>query len=63
MKKYLGKTNLEARAEMKRNIDNLSQKSRGVELFEKLSSIKNKVESAIFNSCGISYLLGTIEIS
>ena len=28
-----------------------------------LSSIKNKVESAIFNSCGISYLLGTIEIS
>ena len=63
MKKYLGKTNLEARAEMKRNIDSLSQKSMGVELFERLSSIKNKVESVIFNSCGISYLLDTIEIS
>lgn len=63
MKKYLGKTNLEARAEIKRNIDRLSQKSMGVELFEKLNFIKNKIESAIFNACENSHLLSIIEQS
>ena len=63
MKKYLGKTNLEARAEIKRNIDSLSQKSMGVELFEKLNFIKNKIESAIFNACENSHLLSIIEQS
>lgn len=61
MKKYLGKTNLEAREEIKRNIDSLSQKSRGVELFEKLNFIKNKIEAAIFNACENSNMLSIIE--
>ncbi len=56
MKKYLGKTRLEARAEIKRNIDDLAQKSIGIVLFDKLNFIKNKVETLILSTCGSDFL-------
>ncbi|ETO12378.1 hypothetical protein RFI_22253 [Reticulomyxa filosa] len=43
MKKYFGKTNLEARTKVKHSIDDISNKTAGIELFKKLSDLNNQI--------------------